>query len=120
MLQGGGVVEYTDSFILFLFLVVFTVATIIQCFMFSVFFSRANLAAACAAIFYFIGYLPYALVLQWEEYMRNWQKSLAVSCQTFILWSKNRHSSSVQNLGWHMEEPFNIWNNDYKATLGLK
>jgi len=47
--------------------------------MFSVFFSRANLAAACAAIFYFIGYLPYALVVQWEEFMRNWQKSLAVS-----------------------------------------
>jgi len=76
-------VEYTDGFILFLFLTVFTVATIIQCFMFSVFFSRANLAAACAAIFYFIGYLPYALVLQWEEFMRNWQKSLAVSCLSF-------------------------------------
>jgi len=80
MLQGGGVLEYTDGFILFSFLTVFTVATIFQCFMFSVFFSRANLAAACAAIFYFIGYLPYALVVQWEEYMRNWHKSLAVSC----------------------------------------
>jgi len=52
--------------------------------MFSVFFSRANLAAACAAIFYFIGYLPYALVVQWEEYMRNWQKALAVSRESFV------------------------------------
>jgi len=78
-------VEYSDGFVLFLFLTVFTVATIIQCFMFSVFFSRANLAAACAAIFYFIGYLPYALVVQWEEYMRNWHKALAVSSSLLVI-----------------------------------
>jgi len=78
-------VEYTDGFVLFLFLTVFTIATIIQCFMFSVFFSRANLAAACAAIFYFIGYLPYALVVQWEEYMRNWHKVLAVSAYLCLM-----------------------------------
>lgn len=77
-------VEYTDSFLLFVFLTVFTVATIIQCFMFSVFFNRANLAAACAAIFYFNGYLPYVVVVQWEEYMLNWHKALAVSSSFYI------------------------------------
>jgi hypothetical protein len=79
ILQGGRVLEHSDGSVVFVFLTVFTVATITQCFMFSVFFSRANLAAACAAIFYFIGYLPYALVVQWEEYMHSWHKVLSVS-----------------------------------------
>jgi ATP-binding cassette, subfamily A (ABC1), member 4 len=79
--QGGGVLEHSDGFVVFVFLVVFTIATITQCFMFSVFFSRANLAAACAAIFYYIGYLPYAFVVQWEEYMHSWHKALAVRKQ---------------------------------------
>jgi len=55
--------------------------------MFSVFFSHANLAAACAAIFYFIGYLPYALVIQWEEYMQNWHKALAVSRLSYKIYT---------------------------------
>lgn len=71
--------EYSDGLVVFVFMLMFSLATIMQCFMFSVFFSKANLAAACAAIFYFIGYLPYALCIQWEEYMVDWQKAIAVS-----------------------------------------
>ena len=78
-IQGGRVLERTDPSVVFLFMLAFSVATIMQCFMFSVIFSKANLAAACAAIFYFIGYLPYAICVRWEEFMRTWQKAVAVS-----------------------------------------
>jgi len=94
VVQGGSVVEFTNPAVLFVFMLAFTVATIAQCFMFSVFFARANLASACSAIFYFIGYLPYALCVQWEEYMENWQKALAVFINVFI----TRYCSSLTNI----------------------
>ena len=82
VLKGGKVLEYSDGLVVFVFMLMFSLATIMQCFMFSVFFSKANLAAACAAIFYFIGYLPYALCIQWEDYMVQWQKALACLSST--------------------------------------
>lgn len=41
------------------------------------FFTRANLAACCGAIFYFALYLPYAVVYQYESQMLDWQKNIA-------------------------------------------
>jgi ATP-binding cassette subfamily A (ABC1) protein 1 len=79
ILQGGEVISRSSSSVLLVFFTVFAIATIAQCFMFSVFFSRANMAAACAAIFYFIGYLPYSFCVNWEDIMTTWQKFLAVS-----------------------------------------
>ena len=46
-------------------------------FLFSVFFTKANLAACCGAIFYFTLYLPYAVVFQYEEMMTDWMKGFA-------------------------------------------
>jgi len=71
-------------------MVIYTVATISECFMFTVFFSKANVAAACAGIFYFIGYLPFSLCLHWEQYMTAAEKGVAVStahviCLSFII-----------------------------------
>ena len=45
---------------------------------------QANLAAACAAIFYFIGYLPYGFVARWEEIMTTGQKTFSVSLTSRI------------------------------------
>jgi FtsH-binding integral membrane protein len=78
-LQLGRVLEHSNGSVIFVFLLVFIIATITQCFMFSVFFSKANLAAVCAGILFFIGYIPYMFCTQWEEFMRTWQKALAVS-----------------------------------------
>lgn len=35
--------------------------------MLSVFFSRANLAAACGGLLYFVLYLPYVLCVAWRD-----------------------------------------------------
>ena len=83
--QVGKVVEHSDGGVLFLFMFAYTMATISQCFCISVFFSRANLAAASAGIIYFCTYLPYPLCTRFEEYMTFPQKFLAVS--TINVWN---------------------------------
>ncbi|XP_031439935.1 retinal-specific phospholipid-transporting ATPase ABCA4-like isoform X2 [Clupea harengus] len=65
--MGGNVLNYSNPLILFLFLLAFTTATIMQCFLMSVFFNKANLAAACSGIIYFTLYLPHILCFAWQD-----------------------------------------------------
>uniref|UniRef100_A0A674NK87 ATP-binding cassette, sub-family A (ABC1), member 1A n=1 Tax=Takifugu rubripes TaxID=31033 RepID=A0A674NK87_TAKRU len=58
-----------DPGVVFLFLGSFGVVTIMQCFLISTLFSRANLAAACGGIIYFTLYLPYVLCVAWQDYV---------------------------------------------------
>uniref|UniRef100_F6Y251 P-type phospholipid transporter n=2 Tax=Monodelphis domestica TaxID=13616 RepID=F6Y251_MONDO len=71
----GQVLHYSNPVILFLFLLVFSMATIMQCFLFSAFFSKANLAAACSGVLYFTLYLPHILCFAWQERMTAEQKT---------------------------------------------
>lgn len=52
---------------LFLFLAAFAVATVVQSYLLSVFFSQANLAAAWGGLVYFMLYLPYVLCVAWRD-----------------------------------------------------
>lgn len=63
----------------FVFLSVFAVVTIMQCFLISTLFSRANLAAACGGIIYFMLYLPYVLCVAWQDFVGFTLKLFAVS-----------------------------------------
>uniref|UniRef100_A0A669CX28 P-type phospholipid transporter n=1 Tax=Oreochromis niloticus TaxID=8128 RepID=A0A669CX28_ORENI len=65
----GNLLPYSDSGVVFLFLGSFGVVTIMQCFLISTLFSRANLAAACGGIIYFTLYLPYVLCVAWQDYV---------------------------------------------------
>ncbi|XP_069128746.1 phospholipid-transporting ATPase ABCA1-like [Argopecten irradians] len=76
LVKGGKVLEFSDPSVLIFFFTVFAISTIIQCFLISVFFSRANLAACCAGFIYFLLYLPYNLSIQWEEQMTGGHKFL--------------------------------------------
>uniref|UniRef100_A0A3P9LUM4 P-type phospholipid transporter n=1 Tax=Oryzias latipes TaxID=8090 RepID=A0A3P9LUM4_ORYLA len=67
IIMGGRVLNYSNPFILFLFLLTFTTATIMQCFLLSVFFNQANLAAACCGIIYFTLYLPHVFCIAWQD-----------------------------------------------------
>jgi len=77
--QGGKVLNYSDPIILFLFLLTFTVATIMQCFLMSVFFNKANLAAACSGIIYFTLYLPHIFCFAWQDRITKNMKLAVVS-----------------------------------------
>lgn len=65
-----------------MFLLVFCLATISQCFLISVFFSKANLAAACGGLIYFVLYLPYVLCYTWSNVMGFPAKVAVVSTAT--------------------------------------
>ncbi|KAM3593267.1 uncharacterized protein V6R79_008809 [Siganus canaliculatus] len=67
IIMGGRVLNYSNAIILFLFLLAFTTATIMQCFLLSVFFNQANLAAACCGIVYFALYLPHIFCFAWQD-----------------------------------------------------
>uniref|UniRef100_A0A3Q2ZB20 ATP-binding cassette, sub-family A (ABC1), member 4a n=1 Tax=Kryptolebias marmoratus TaxID=37003 RepID=A0A3Q2ZB20_KRYMA len=67
IIMGGRVLNYSNPVILFLFLLTFTTATIMQCFLLSVFFNQANLAAACSGIVYFSLYLPHIFCFTWQD-----------------------------------------------------
>ncbi|XP_056379090.1 retinal-specific phospholipid-transporting ATPase ABCA4 isoform X1 [Hyla sarda] len=77
VIVGGGVLHYSNPLILFLFLMAFTLSTIMQGFLMSVFFSKANLAAACSGVIYFTLYLPHILCFAWQDRMTFRLKTLA-------------------------------------------
>lgn len=93
-LQGGRVLNYSDPFILFLFLLTFTTATIMQCFLLSVFFNQANLAAACCGIVYFTLYLPHIFCFAWQDRITKDMKILAVGVASQHLLISTLDSSS--------------------------
>nr|XP_034356614.1 retinal-specific phospholipid-transporting ATPase ABCA4 isoform X2 [Arvicanthis niloticus] len=68
-IMHGRILHYSDPFILFLFLLAFATATIMQCFLLSTFFSKASLAAACSGVIYFTLYLPHILCFAWQDRM---------------------------------------------------
>uniref|UniRef100_A0A6Q2Z807 P-type phospholipid transporter n=1 Tax=Esox lucius TaxID=8010 RepID=A0A6Q2Z807_ESOLU len=78
IIMGGKVLNYSNPLILFLFLLTFTTATIMQCFLLSVFFNKANLAAACSGIIYFTLYLPHILCFAWQEHITKDNKIMVV------------------------------------------
>lgn len=85
----GNLLPYSDPGVVFLFLGSFGVVTIMQCFLISTLFSRANLAAACGGIIYFTLYLPYVLCVAWQDYVGFGAKVVVVSW-TFSMLLKQR------------------------------
>uniref|UniRef100_A0A8B9F4L1 P-type phospholipid transporter n=1 Tax=Amazona collaria TaxID=241587 RepID=A0A8B9F4L1_9PSIT len=69
ILKMGNLLPYSDPSVVFVFLSIFGIVTILQCFLISTMFSRANLAAACGGIIYFTLYLPYVLCVAWQDYV---------------------------------------------------
>ncbi|XP_048197750.1 phospholipid-transporting ATPase ABCA7 isoform X2 [Perognathus longimembris pacificus] len=67
VLKLGDVLPYSHPMVIFLFLATFSVATVVQSFLLSAFFSHANLAASCGGLIYFSLYLPYVLCGAWRE-----------------------------------------------------
>lgn len=77
--QVGDILPYSNPLVVFFFLTAFATATIMQCFLISTFFSKANLAAACGGLIYFGLYLPYVLCVAWRDRLTTTYKVIAVS-----------------------------------------
>ncbi|TRY96423.1 hypothetical protein DNTS_021457 [Danionella cerebrum] len=74
---NGAVLTYSDPTVVFFFLLAFAVSTINFSFMISVFFSRANVAAAAGGFIYFFSYLPYLFLWPRYDLLTVTQKSSA-------------------------------------------
>ncbi|XP_022097183.1 ATP-binding cassette sub-family A member 1-like isoform X2 [Acanthaster planci] len=74
ILKVGKITIQADASVVLLMLVSFSVSTIALCFLVSTFFSKANLSAACGAVFFFLSYVPYSMVYSWDEYIPGWAK----------------------------------------------
>uniref|UniRef100_A0A669QXH6 P-type phospholipid transporter n=1 Tax=Phasianus colchicus TaxID=9054 RepID=A0A669QXH6_PHACC len=77
LIMHGQVLHYSSPLLFFLFLLTFNTATVMQCFLFSTFFSKANLAAACSGVLYFTLYLPHIFCFVWQDRMTVNLKILA-------------------------------------------
>lgn len=75
ILVYGNVLENSDPTVVYLFLLCYTVATIMKGFLISTFFSKANIAAAAGGLIFFILYLPYPFLVLWEEKLTVHQKA---------------------------------------------
>ncbi|XP_070711035.1 phospholipid-transporting ATPase ABCA1-like [Pempheris klunzingeri] len=110
MVKFGKVLQYSDPTVIFVFLLVFCLATITQCFFISVFFSKANLAAACGGLIYFVLYLPHILCYAWRDVM-GFRAKVAVSllsCVAFGYGCENLSKYEQQGIGIQ-------WSNIYKS-----
>uniref|UniRef100_A0AAQ5ZS96 P-type phospholipid transporter n=1 Tax=Amphiprion ocellaris TaxID=80972 RepID=A0AAQ5ZS96_AMPOC len=77
LLKWGDILPYSDPAVVFFFLMAFATATIMQCFLISTFFSKANLAAACGGLIYFGLYLPYVLCVAWRDRLNTTHRVFA-------------------------------------------
>ena len=77
ILKYGKITQSSDISVLFVFFCCFTMATTTECFLFSVFFNRANIAAVIAGILYFILFLPYSLLVRYADTINISHKFLA-------------------------------------------
>uniref|UniRef100_A0A3P8WSU7 ATP binding cassette subfamily A member 7 n=1 Tax=Cynoglossus semilaevis TaxID=244447 RepID=A0A3P8WSU7_CYNSE len=77
LLKWDDILPYSNPAVVFFFLTAFATATIMQCFLISAFFSKANLASACGGLIYFGLYLPYVLCVAWRDHLNTTHRILA-------------------------------------------
>ncbi|RZF44032.1 hypothetical protein LSTR_LSTR014479, partial [Laodelphax striatellus] len=76
--------DNADPTLIYFFLLIYCVATIAQSFLISVFFSRANLAAASGGIIFFVLYLPYPFMVRWMTILPPYVKALMCCRRTCL------------------------------------
>uniref|UniRef100_A0A8C8I043 P-type phospholipid transporter n=1 Tax=Oncorhynchus tshawytscha TaxID=74940 RepID=A0A8C8I043_ONCTS len=116
LLKMGNLLPYSDPSVIFLFLGSFAVVTIMQCFLISTMFARANLAAACGGIIYFTLYLPYVLCVAWLSILLSLLSPVAFGfgCEYFALFEE-------QGIGIQWNNLFNspMEEDDFSLTTAI-
>lgn len=84
VLKFGEILIYSDPVVIFVFFVAFTLSTVMLCFLISVFFSRANVAAACGGLIYITTYLPYVILTIFEREVKTPHLVISVSICMFM------------------------------------
>ncbi|XP_032055957.1 ATP-binding cassette sub-family A member 2 isoform X5 [Aythya fuligula] len=127
ILKYGKVLMHSDVLIIWLFLAIYAVATIMFCFLVSVLYSKAKLASACGGIIYFLSYVPYMYVAIREEVAHDkitaFEKCIAslMSTTAFGLGSKYFALYEVAGVGiqWHTFSQSPVEGDDFNLLLSM-
>ncbi|XP_068460547.1 ATP-binding cassette sub-family A member 2 isoform X2 [Clinocottus analis] len=127
ILKYGRVLLHSDPFIIWLFLTIYAVATIMFCFLVSVIYSKAKLASACGGIIYFLSYVPYMYVAIREEVAHDkitaFEKCIAslMSTTAFGLGSKYFALYEVAGVGiqWRTISQSPVEGDDFNLGLSM-
>ncbi|CAJ0940457.1 unnamed protein product [Ranitomeya imitator] len=127
ILKYGQVLMHSNVFIIWLFLSVYAVATIMFCFLVSVLYSKAKLASACGGIIYFLSYVPYMYVAIREEVAHDkitaFEKCIAslMSTTAFGLGSKYFALYEVAGVGiqWKTFSQSPVEGDDFNLMLSM-
>uniref|UniRef100_A0A2K5DK59 ATP-binding cassette sub-family A member 2 n=1 Tax=Aotus nancymaae TaxID=37293 RepID=A0A2K5DK59_AOTNA len=127
ILKYGQVLMHSHVAIIWLFLAVYAVATIMFCFLVSVLYSKAKLASACGGIIYFLSYVPYMYVAIREEVAHDkitaFEKCIAslMSTTAFGLGSKYFALYEVAGVGiqWHTFSQSPVEGDDFNLLLAV-
>ncbi|XP_075415885.1 ATP-binding cassette sub-family A member 2 isoform X1 [Tenrec ecaudatus] len=127
ILKYGQVLMHSHVLIIWLFLAVYAVATIMFCFLVSVLYSKAKLASACGGIVYFLSYVPYMYVAIREEVAHDritaFEKCIAslMSTTAFGLGSKYFALYEVAGVGiqWHTFSQSPVEGDDFNLLLAV-
>ncbi|XP_056274461.1 ATP-binding cassette sub-family A member 2 isoform X1 [Pseudoliparis swirei] len=127
ILKYGKVLLHSDPFIIWLFLTIYAVATIMFCFLVSVVYSKAKLASACGGIIYFLSYVPYMYVAIREEVAHDkitaFEKCIAslMSTTAFGLGSKYFALYEVAGVGiqWRTISQSPVEGDDFNLGLSM-
>ncbi|XP_062310063.1 LOW QUALITY PROTEIN: ATP-binding cassette sub-family A member 2 [Osmerus eperlanus] len=127
ILKYGKVLLHSDPFIIWLFLTIYAIATIMFCFLVSVIYSKAKLASACGGIIYFLSYVPYMYVAIREEVAHDkitaFEKCIAslMSTTAFGLGSKYFALYEVAGVGiqWRTINQSPVEGDDFNLGLSM-
>ncbi|XP_041855370.1 ATP-binding cassette sub-family A member 2 isoform X4 [Melanotaenia boesemani] len=127
ILKYGRVLLHSDPVIIWLFLTIYAVATIMFCFLVSVIYSKAKLASACGGIIYFLSYVPYMYVAIREEVAHDkitaFEKCIAslMSTTAFGLGSKYFALYEVAGVGiqWRTISQSPVEGDDFNLGLSM-
>ncbi|XP_034439364.1 phospholipid-transporting ATPase ABCA1 isoform X2 [Hippoglossus hippoglossus] len=123
MLKCGDILPYSDPSVVFFFLMAFATATIMQCFLISTFFSKANLAAACGGLIYFSLYLPYVLCVAWRDHLTTTHRILASFLSPVAFGFGCEYFSQYEEQGvgiqWHNLRSSPVEGDAYSFTISI-
>jgi len=101
----NSVFTYSSATALWFFLLIYSITTIMFCFMLSVFFSKANTASAIAGLVWFLTYSPYTFIQQRYDSISLASKiSMSLFSNTAMALGFNvviRYEGTQEGLQWH-------------------
>ena len=110
--SNGKVLNQSDPSVLFVFLLLYSISSIMFCFCVSVFFSKANIAAAAGGIIWFMNYTPYFFVSQSYDTMSLGEKLASCLLSNVAMAMGSQLIGKLEGSGMGVQ-----WSNLHKTSV---